>query len=318
MRYRFGIIGAGFISNRFTTVLKQNANAEIVAVTDVVLERAQDFAAKHEIPAACTAEEFWKQDMDIVYIGLPNPAHVPTAKEALSHGLHVLCEKPMAMTEKEALDLIDTAKQANRLLMEGMWTRCLPVYQKIQQWIRDGKIGSARLLHSSFSGAVAFDPNSRLYKKELGGGSMFDIGVYSIEFATGLLGKPKEICGQAHVGSTGVDEQAVISLMFEDGAIAYSSCGFEAQTSPDAWIYGTKGSILVKDFYKSNLCVLYDSEGNEIERFEDFFEDGFQYEIEHVMDLLESGKTESEIVPWEDTILSAQIYDYLRKQWKTL
>lgn len=318
MTYRFGIIGAGFISNRFTGVLRQNPKAQIVAVTDLCLEKAKDFAERHQIPRACTSEEFWEQDMDIVYIGLPNHAHVPMAKEALSRGIHVLCEKPMAMTEKDAVELAESAGKANRLLMEGMWTRCLPVYRKIREWIEADRIGEVRLIDSSFSGNTPFDPESRLYRKDLGGGSMFDIGVYCIEFATGLLGKPIDICGQAVIGKSGVDEQALISLQFENGAIAYSSCGFQAKTITDARIYGTKGSIWVDDFYRSPLCVLYDNDQKQVERFTDSFEDGFQYEIEHVISLLEAGKTESDLNPLADTIAVAQIYDCLRKRWNIL
>lgn len=318
MMYRFGIIGAGFISNRFVNVLKKFTSAQAVAVADIDLAKASAFAEKHKISKTCTMEKIWQADVDIVYIGLPNSAHVPVSKQALENGKHVLCEKPIAMTEKDARDLVETAKRHGLFLMEGMWSRCLPVYRKIQEWICAGKIGKVRLIDSSFSEKNQFLPQSRLYNKSLGGGSMFDVGIYNIDFATGLLGRPIDVDGTAFVGSTGVDEQAVISLSFKNGAIAYSSCGFQAKTIADARIYGSNGFIWVKDFYKSNLCILYDNDSNEIERFTDVFDDGFQYEIEHVLQQLDHGKTESDLITLEDSIISAQIYDKLRTKWKTI
>ncbi len=313
--YKFGIIGAGFIANRFTTVLKENERANIVAVVDKDTEKARKFAEKHGVPRVLSFDELWNEELDAVYVGLPNNAHVPVTVEALNHGLNVICEKPMAMTVALMDQLLEAQKAAGRILMEGMWSRCLPVFDKINEWIQTGRIGEVRMIDSSFSENPPFVPEHRLYNPELGGGSMFDVGIYNIAYAIGLLGTPSKVDGMAVIGKTGVDEQAVITMEFENGAIAYSSCGFQTKTIADARIYGTKGYIWSPDFYKADLCVLYDDAGNEIERFTDSFTDGFVYEIEHFISLLDKGVTESDRLTLTDSMLYAKIYDELRGKW---
>ena len=153
----------------------------------------------------------------------------------------------------------------------------------------------------------------------MAGGSLYDAGVYPIEFTTGILNEnPTLVNGLASFSKTGVDDFAAINMSFESGALATLSCGLTANANRNAYIYGTNGNIVVYDFLGSKKCELYDNENNLIEGFEQDFEYGFIYQIEHFTDLYRNNKIESEIIPLKDTVACAGIFDELMKQWQKL
>ncbi len=315
---RFGIVGAGFISTRFTSVLKGAIGVEPVAVAEMDSEKAKEFSQKFGIANVySSAEELCENsDVDAVYIGLPNHLHLPIAMQCMKMGKAVICEKPMAMTVDDAEMFRQTAQENDVLLMEGLWTNCLPVFRKVKEWIDTGKVGKVRLIDSSFCGQGVYDPNSRLFNKKMGGGALYDVGVYSVRFAMGLLGVPQKVTGVATLSETGVDELSIVNMTYLDGAIATSSCGMLVNSVARASVYGTSGSIQIeKDFYTAKQCTLYDNDGNVVQTFTDEFEDGFIYEIEHFRDLYFAGKKQSDIIPLSDTVECAKIYDSLLAQW---
>jgi len=148
-------------------------------------------------------------------------------------------------------------------------------------------------------------------------GGTLDAGVYPIEFATGILGEnPIDVKGFASLCETGVDDFAVMNMKFKSGALANLSCGLSAATIRDARIYGTNGYIVVYDFLATKKCELFDQNKAIVECFEDNFEDGFIYQIEHFADLYRNNKIESDLIPHQDTIACAGVFDELMKQWK--
>ena len=123
--------------------------------------------------------------MDAVYVGLTHNLHADLVRRALLAGKAVLCEKPMAVCAADARALADLAREKNLLLMEGMWTRCMPAVRRATQWVQKGVIGPVRLLRAAFCFDAPFDPQSRLFNPDLCGGALLDAGVYPIEFAMG-------------------------------------------------------------------------------------------------------------------------------------
>jgi len=318
MKIRFGIIGLGGIASRFAKVLNNAEGVELNAVAARDKIKAEAFADKFNAKKSYNnyLELINDSEVDVVYIALTHNFHYEIVKECLNNGKGVLCEKPFVLNKKDAEELVTLSKSKNVLLMEAMWTRFIPAFKKAKEWVHEGKIGAVKLVSASFCFNTPFDPENRLYNPKLAGGSLYDVGVYPIEFTTGILDEsPTSVSGLATFSKTGVDDFAAINMSFESGALATLSCGITANTNSDAHIYGTTGNIVIYDFFGSKKCELYDNGNNLIKCFEEDFEDGFIYQIEHFVDLYRNNKIESEIIPLKDTVACAGIFDELMKQW---
>lgn len=318
MSVRYGIIGLGGIAQKFAGVLKTVDGAELTAVASSNRERAEAFAQKFEAKKVCDSyiELIQDKDVDAVYIALTHNFHYEIVKLCLENGKAVICEKPLVTNKRDAEELAALSREKKVLLMEAMWTRFLPPVQKANEWIKSGRIGDIRLVDAAFCFNAPYDPESRIFNPKLAGGALYDVGVYVIEFATGILGEnPEKVSGLATICGTGVDDFAVINMSFRSGALAMLSCGTRANSGRDARIYGSKGSIVVYEFFTSRKCELYDDNNNLVEVFEENFDDGFIYQIMHFNKLFESGKLESDVIPLGDTIACAGIFDELLGQW---
>ncbi|AEY67104.1 Gfo/Idh/MocA family oxidoreductase [Clostridium sp. BNL1100] len=318
MNIKYGIIGLGGIAQVFARALNTIPDAELTAVASSNRERAEAFSKKFEASKIYDSyiELIHDKEVDVVYVALTHNFHYDIVKMCLENGKAVLCEKPLAINKKDAEELIALSRSKKVLLMEAMWTRCLPSFQKAKEWVDSGRIGDVRLIDAKFCFNAPYDPKHRLFNPQLAGGSLYDTGVYVIEFTTGILGeKPETVSGFATIAGTGVDDFAVINMSFKSGTLAMLSCGTRAHVNRDAGIYGTNGRIIVYEFFSSKKCELYDNYNNLVESFEDDCQDGFVYQIRHFNKLFEKGKLESDIIPLEDTANCADVFDKLMNQW---
>lgn len=319
MNVRFGIIGLGNISRRFATVLNTVENVELMAVASSSRKRSKTFAEEFKATKSYEGYQSLAEDdeVDVVYIGLIHNLHYEVAKMCMENGKGVICEKPLVLTRKEAESLAKLSKDKNVLLMEAMWSRFIPTFQKAKEWVASGKIGTVKLVDVSFCFNFPYDPKHRLYNPDMAGGSLYDGGVYPIEFATGILGDyPIEVKGVATMSPSGVDDFVAMSLLFKNGILANLSCGLTAETNRDGKIYGSEGYIIVYDFLGAKKCERYNKAHELEEVFEMEFEDGFSYQIEHFAQLFRDGKIESPIMPHQDNIATSIIFEELMAQWK--
>lgn len=315
---RFGIIGLGIISNRFAKVLKTATGVELTSVAARDQARADEFAHTYGAKKASSNYQDVIDDpeVDIIYDGLTHNFHYEITKLCLEHHKAVLCEKPFVTNRKDAVELAALARQNHTFLMEAMWTRCMPAFQQAKSWVKEGKIGAVRLISADFNYLSEYDPEGRLFNPKLAGGSVFDVGVYPIEFATGILAEtPTGVSGQAQISPSGVDAAAAISLSFASGALANLTCGFNVPTPNTGTIYGTEGRIELDSCYQPMEIKLFDAKGRQIDHFKRVVPDGFIYQIEHSAELIGSGKLESDLIPLADTVACAGIFDELRGQW---
>jgi predicted dehydrogenase len=318
MDLRFGIIGLGGIAERFAKVLSSAEGASLAAVASRDRARSEAFARKYGAAKAHDGylDLILDPEVDAVYIALTHNLHYEYAKACLENGKALLCEKPLVTTRADAESLAAISRSRGLLLMEAMWTRCLPAVRKAKAWVEEGRIGSVKLIEAAFCSKAPYDPKSRLFDPKLAGGGLFDLGVYPIEFATGILGEdPTAVSGAASIGETGVDCFASMSLGFPGGAVASLACGLTARAPLDARVCGDSGSIVVYDFYGSRKCELLDAAGKREEVFEGDFEDGFIFEIEHFIALYRAGRIESDLIPLSDSIACAGVFDTLMSQW---
>lgn len=318
MNVRYGIIGLGSIANKFADAVNREKDLDLVAVAARDQARADIFAKKYKTGKAYGnyAGIIADPDVDIIYIGVTHNFHYNIVKECLANHKAVLCEKPLVLTKKEAEELADHAKKNNTLLMEAMWTRCMPAYLKAQEWVRSGKIGAVQLINANFCFLGKYDPESRWYNPKLAGGSLFDLGVYPIEFSTGITGEePTSVKGVAKIAPTGVDEVAAVGMTFPCGALASFSCGFTTDAMDEAIIYGSKGKIVLENCFGPMKAELYEGRDRRVAKFEEKVPNGFIYEARHCASLFREGKKQSDLIPLADTIACAGVFDTLRKQW---
>ncbi len=319
---KFGIIGPGTIANSFAQSMELCEGVELYAVASRDMQRAKEFAEKYGATVAYDSYEalIADENVEAVYIATPHNSHVKYTDMCLENNKAVICEKPYALSYEEAVNTAALSKKNNVLFMEGMWSRFHPAYAVVKKWIADGKIGDMKLIDLSFAGCSEVDPDSRIFNKELGGGALFDLGVYCIEYSMGIADCTNaKVTGVATIGSTGVDEVDSISMLFDYSVVAHMTCGVRVSTKDNCTIYGTEGRIEIYRFWNTHKVNLYNSNNEIIDTFEDEEVPGipkcFSAEIEAFRDTYNSGAYENDVMPHADTIACAKYFDLLRENW---
>jgi predicted dehydrogenase len=318
-KIRWGIISTGHISAKFAEALELLPEAELTAVASRTIEKATEFAEKYKVSKAHSSYQELADDpdIDVVYIGTPHTFHLDNSVMCMRKGKSVLCEKALTINAHEAKEMVRVAREENVFLMEAMIPRHVPLIKKVLKWIKDGKIGELRMVRASRCARGNFDLNARQLNPELGGGSLLDVGVYVISFASMIFGKaPVEMSGLSHIGEAGSDEQGVAVLKYDKGEIADLSFALRTNAVDEAYIFGVDGYIKIDELFavptKASLVV----EGKEIEVLEEpIIGNALNYEAEEVMRCMNLGLKESPFMPLDESIQIMEIMDKLRKPW---
>lgn len=297
--FKWGIIGPGRIAEKFTEAVNGLSNIEVHAVASTSLDRANKFAKENNIPKFYEnyKEMLQEANIDAVYISTVNSAHYDNIMLCLDMGIPVLCEKPMVMKLDEFDKIMNKAREKKIPLMEAMWTNFIPSIKGIKKLIYDGDIGKASLAFIDFCVKFDQDPASRIYNKDLGGGLLFDIGVYNLHTVFNLFGEEYEdivICGRK--GETSVDAASFISFSYPNGLIVNTTTSGETKGPYGMRIYGDKGSIVSDNYNDSQEYTFTYDTGVKIGYRAPYKVNGFEYEIEEFVDMVNSSKTESDIV----------------------
>ena len=316
--YRWGILGAGRIAEKFCEAVCFTAGTEVYAIASRDMDNAIAFGEKYQ------ATKFYNSyldlvndaEVDIIYIATPHAFHYEQTLLCLQHGKHVLCEKPMSLSLQQTTEMLALAKKNNLFLMEAMWTACMPLINKITALIQAGTIGALQYVGADFGFSAPMDSESRLYNKSLGGGSIMDIGIYPIFFSTLILGEPSVIKSVSALTQTGVDEYTNVVMQYPGGQTAHLVSSFKFNTALEAEIIGSKGRIkLGSPWFKANSFSLYLNEGETTENVELPHEcNGYEYEIKEALFCLDNGLLESPKMPHQQTLLISKIMEELLHQ----
>jgi predicted dehydrogenase len=316
--YRWGILGTGAIARQFERGLRSLPEAEVLAVGSRSEASAAEFADKRNIPRRHAGYAGLASDpeVDVVYIATPHPFHAENTTLCLEAGKPVICEKPFCVNAAEAERVVGLAREKGLFLMEGMWTRFFPLMEEVRRLVSTGVLGEVRMLNVDFGFRADPDLASRLFAPGLGGGALLDVGVYCVSFASMVLGPPSGSVGIPHLGDTGVDEQASIILEHEGGRLANLSVGIRTTTPQEATIMGTEGYVRIHHPWWRPHSMTISRPGEEDETIEaPVTGNGFNYEAAEVMRCLEAGKTESNIMPLDETISVLRTMDGIREAW---
>ncbi|MCK5136460.1 MAG: Gfo/Idh/MocA family oxidoreductase [Bacteroidales bacterium] len=319
-KIKWGILSTGQISGKFAEALELLPEAEICAVASRNAGTAKKFAEKHGILKAYGSYLALADDpeVDVVYIGTPHSFHLENSVMCMRAGKSVLCEKALTINAREAEEMIRVAREENVFLMEAMVTRHVLLVKKVLGWIRDGEIGEVRMVKASFCKRADFTPSQRHLNPGLGGGSLLDLGVYGISFASMVLNKPPEsVVGFGHIGSLGSDEQGAALLKYDRGEIAELSFALRTDAVNDAYVFGTEGYIKINEIFSIPTKATRYRDDKAVAVLEDTSTgNGLMQEAEEVMRCLKEGLKESPFMPLEESLQIMRIMDKIRAPWE--
>jgi D-xylose 1-dehydrogenase (NADP+, D-xylono-1,5-lactone-forming) len=267
------MISTAAIGAEIVPALRSAAGNELLGVASRHADRARSYAEQHQIPRWYDGYEAMLADeeLDAVYIALPNALHGEWTQAALKAGKHVLCEKPLTPTSAEAAELFDLAASNGLVLAEAFMYRHHPKTLRVRELLEEGAIGELRTIRCSFSFQVA-DPESDIRcSAKLAGGALRDVGCYCVSYSTFAAGaEPDEVHGHAVSRQGDVDEQFYATLVFPEGRVAQFDCALNIQLNLGATLIGSAGVIHVPMPWYAHLeplsvYVHRDGETTEIE-----------------------------------------------------
>jgi predicted dehydrogenase len=313
---RWGVVGPGAIAAGFADAMRLVDGGRIVAVASRSAERADAFADRFGIPAryggyAALAED---PEVEVVYVATPQSRHMEDTLALLQAGKHVLCEKPFALDAIQAQRMVDEARQHGLFLMEAIWSRYLPAYRSLVEVVGSGRIGEPLLVEADFGFRRPFDPEHRLYRLDLGGGSLLDLGIYPLQLCTLLLGPVEHVSAEGIIGQTGVDEHVAAVLRHAGGGLGVIKSALRVNMTCCARVSGSEGVVSIPAMmHCPNSISVMSSSG--VEEVDASYEgNGLRFEIAEVQRCLAEGETESVTMPLSETIALASTLDDIRSQ----
>ena len=310
---RWGILGAGGIAHKMADAIIHHTASELVAVGSRTPGKAEAFVAEvgAGTPHGSYEDVVNDPNVDAVYVATTHNDHHAPALLAIEAGKHVLVEKAFTQNAAQAERVVEAARAKGVYLQEAMWARFLPHQVEVRAAIARGEIGQVVSVQADHGQHLTHV--ERLARPELAGGALLDLGVYPIAFAHDILGVPDTITAVGQLRESGVDGQ--VSMVFQyDGAQATLHTTMESRTSCIAVIAGTEGRIEIADtFYAPTTFTLTRHDGTSW-TYDGRVPNGFQYEAAELARNVAQGRTESEILPLDQTLEIMRIMDEIRDQ----
>ena len=310
---KWGIIGLGGIAQKFAEDLTLIEDAELVAVASRSKVKANNFSTKFNVKQAYNSYEDLANDPNVeaIYIATPHSFHKEHAILCMKHKKAVLCEKPFAMNSNEVDEMITVAKENKVLLMEALWTFFLPHYKYLLDTVRNQSLGKLEKLEADFGFKAAYDLEGRFLKKEIGGGSLLDIGIYPIFAAISTLGKPKNIEANASFYETGADSECNMVFNYDDSMAILKSTLLK-ETKSEAIYTFTDGVLKLNTRFHEPTTITISQNDMETTKDIPYKGFGYYYEILHFNQLLRDGKKESDIMTFEFSKVLIETIDKVR------
>ena len=246
---RWGVLSTAHINEKLLAGAALSPDVEVVAVASRSAPRAEAFAARWGIGRAYGSYDDLLSDDDVeaVYVPLPNGLHHPWTLRALRAGKHVLCEKPYSRRPADVEEAFAEADARGLVLSEGFMYRYHPQTRELVRIVRDqGQIGEVRLVASSFTWPTHAPGDVRL-DSSLDGGSLLDVGVYCISATRLLAGEPQTVAAHQVLGPTGVDVSFTATMHLRSGALAHFDCSVNLPDRSHLEVVGSEGTLHVSD-----------------------------------------------------------------------
>ena len=294
-RVRYAVVGLGHIAQAAVLPAFRHArNSELVALVSDDARKLEVLRKRYRVKHACSYEDLdsllSSGEIDAVYIALPNHLHRDFTERAARAGVHILCEKPMAVTARDCEAMIRAARSNRVKLMIAYRLHFERANLEAVKIARSGRLGELRFFSSEFSMQVSED-NIRLERRK-GGGPIYDIGVYCINAARYLMGEEPVAVSAVATRSADprfkeVDETMIGTMRFRDERLASFTCSFGAADRSTFTLTGTKGSITLDPAYEYAEGLAYVLKVRESERKKRFAKsDQFAPELVYFSDCI--------------------------------
>jgi xylose dehydrogenase (NAD/NADP) len=284
---KWGILSTADINRKVIPGMHASDKAELIAVASRGQRRAEEYAREWEIDRAYGSYQALLDDDDVeaVYISLPNTLHCDWSIRAVEAGKHVLCEKPMSRHVGDVESAFDAAEKNGRILMEAFMYRHNPQTTRLRQLVDDGAIGDVRLVRSCFSYSLYDVDNIRL-RTDVEGGSLMDVGCYCVSGSRLLGGEPEQVYGQQFVGPSGTDWVFSGTMRFPGDVFAQFDCGTALPGRDELEAIGEKGSLFLDDPWHCVEPVIELRREGGVERIEVDHADSYRLEVENLGDAI--------------------------------
>ncbi len=264
----WGLLSTAKINRALINPLRASSRARLLAVASRSQSSADAYSREWNIPRAHGSYDALLADpeIDVVYNSLPNHLHAEWTIKALRAGKHVLCEKPFALTLEEADAMSAASKETGKVLAEAFMYRHHAQTLKVKEIVDSGALGKLQLIKGAFSFTLARPGNFRFFK-EMGGGSIWDVGCYPISYARTIVGEnPLEVFGWQIEGREGIEESFVGQMKFKDGIHAQFDSGFKSPFRTYVEIIGSDAALRIPNPFKSGIDnEIFIKRGNEEE-----------------------------------------------------
>lgn len=313
--YRWATLGCGVIANQLAQALESKGR-KLYSVANRTYEKGVAFAEKYGIEKVydCIDDLFEDENVDIIYISTPHNTHINFLRKALSARKHVLCEKSITLNSAELDEAIKLAEENHVILAEAMTIFHMPIYKKLNEIIRSGKLGDLKLIQMNFGSYKEYDMNNRFFNRNLAGGAMLDIGVYALSFIRWFMSStPTEILSQVKYAPTGVDEQAGILLKNNEEEMATVILSLHAKQPKRGTIAFDKGYIEMFEYPRGEEAIItYTEDGHQEIIQAGSTDNALVYEIEDMEKAIFGAEDLMHLVYTKDVM---DIMTYIRNEW---
>ncbi|MBM4763495.1 Gfo/Idh/MocA family oxidoreductase [Bacillus sp. B15-48] len=321
-KIRWGVLSTAKIARtQLIPAITRTNNAQLVSIASSNKEVVQEIAATYHIPKVYDNYKALIEDpeIDAVYIPLPNHMHKEWVLEAANHSKHILCEKPVSLTTEEALEMVAYCREKNVKFMEAYMYQFHPQHERVREIIASGEIGEVKLMKSSHSFYLEDRDTNIRFDKNKGGGSLYDVGCYSIHVIRHILQtEPVKVFTQAEIDS-GIDKSTQGFLTMENGVRAMFDCSLDMVRRNEYEVIGTKGTIKVPfafrpDMANGGIGIIQVNLG-ETSREEKISGDAYMSEVEHLSEVILNDGTPAQT--GENTIQNMRVIDACYESIKT-
>ena len=315
--FRVGIVGAGWIAEKAAITLNGLEGFRPYAIGSRSLEKAQEFADKWGIERAygSYSEVVDDPDVDLLYVATPHSHHFDITKEALLKGKPCLVEKAFMANKAQAQVIVDLARRNKVFLAEAIWTRYQPAVEMVRNIIRDGRIGTPRLVTATLG--YSMGNKERIMRPDLCGGALLDLGVYCLNFVRMFCDAPiVSMDSQCVKSLSGMDLSNAISLVLADGILANVQSSASCVGDNIGVIAGTEGNIIIDNVNNPQRITVNGPDRVFVEEIPVPKQiTGYEYQFVACWDAIAAGLLEPPQMPLEETLYIMELMDGLRKEW---
>ena len=315
---RIGLVGTGRMAPRFVQEGKYVSGLSIVACYNPEKESGEPFAQNYKIVYYQKDYDAFLDVVDAVYVASPNETHYEYAKRAIELGKHVLCEKPIAFTTAETVELYDLAEQNNCVLLEGVKTAYCPGFQQLINVALSGKIGEICDVEACFTRLA--NPLARECQDAQFGGSFLEFGAYTLLPIVKLLGTNyRDVVIDSLLDENGVDVYTKVNLRYDD-KLASAKMGVAVKSEGNLVIAGTKGYILTESpWWLTKKFVVRYEDPDIVETYEPSFQgDGLRYEISSFVGKINKSEKNAYKLTKEEAMAISEITELFMEKRKEL